>query len=202
MLERRIRGVPALWLVVGTIVVIVGLGVFALGGYIVYSSAVSTSAANVSAVEKALGAKITAQEQALLAKFNADNNALALRIDKQEREAAALRGDLIKANDQIAGLKIERTRLHTEVLLLKALGKVRQASIHLSDDSPGSAQRDLAVAIDVLDQAKTLVTEGKKVTVEEVRKGLAELRQSIEAKAYPIATLEILGDKLEDLIGK
>ena len=98
-------------------------------------------------------------------------------------------------------LETDRTRLQAQTMLGKASGKVVRAVIHLSADNPGLAKRDLATAIDALDQAQGLASDDKRHTIAEVRTSLAELRASIEAKAYPIATLEILGDKIDDLVG-
>ncbi len=201
MFEKKIAGVTVRWLVAGAIALLALLIITTLGGYIAYANAISASAANADVLRKELDPKIKAQE-ASLAQLRTQENASAEKQSQQEKTIIALRNDADKLTKQVAALETDRTRLQMQVLLLKASGKVMRAVVHLTDLSPGLAQRDLAAAIDALAQAQTLATDDKRNAIGELRASLAELRGSIEAKAYPISTLEILGDKIDDLIGQ
>ena len=171
MFEKKIVGVPMRWIVIGAVALLILLVVTAIGGYIAYANATSVGAANAGALRQELDAKIKAQEQSL-AQLRTQENASAEKLGQQERTIIALRNDASKLTEQVAALETDRTQLQAQALLAKASSKVVRAIMHLSADSPGLAKRDLATAIDALDQAETFATADKRNAIGEIRKSL------------------------------
>ena len=89
-----------------------------------------------------------------------------------------------------------------QVLLLKASAKALKARIHLAEEEAGLAERDLAECDAALEAAMALADEKAKIALQEIRTSIVELKDSVEAHTFPIATLEIVSDKIDALIGK
>ena len=191
MLNKKIFGVSILWLGIGSVVLVILILGGALGSYLAYSNAASIGLTKADAVEKSL-----------ISKINKVESALAVQIDHHQTDTAYLRSEVDDLNKTVVALENERKRLQMQVFMLKASARVARARVYLANETPGLAKRDLATAIEALEQAQTLAPSDQKLAIGEIGASLAELRQSIEAKAYPIATLEILIDKLDALIGK
>ena len=191
MQNKRILGMPFLWLGIGAAVVVTLILGNALGSYLAYTNAVSTSQARVEIFERSFETEIK--------KVKGD---LALQIDQHQTDTMHLRSRVDDLEKSIAVLEKERKQLQTQVHLLKASARVARASAYLANESPGLAKRDLATAIEALEQAQLLAPLDQELAIGELIVSLSELRKSIEVKAYPIATLEILTDKLDALIGK
>jgi chromosome segregation ATPase len=135
---------------------------------------------------------------------------------KAEMEKAGAEGDRLREDlredltEDIATtadrLKEEATYLATEaklqVLLLKASAKALRARIHLAEKEAGLAERDLAECDAILEAATALADEKTVVALQEIRTSIVELKDGIEAHTFPIATLEIVSDKIDALIGK
>lgn len=138
-----------------------------------------------------------------LDKARAEQGDMATLLGKQRDTDAAIQTEARKLGETVVGLTGARDRLQLEVLLLKASGRLLRSSLHLNSQNPGLAKRDLVMAMDALDAAKSLAAEEKlRAAIGEFYTTVAELRQSIDAQAYPITTLELLSDKVEELIGK
>ncbi|MBI5032132.1 MAG: hypothetical protein HZB51_16495 [Chloroflexi bacterium] len=191
MLDKRILGVPVLWFGIGSVVLVLLIMENVLGSYLAYSNAVSIGLARTEAIERSLGTKID--------KVEGD---LALQIDQHQTDTTHLQSKVDGLNKAVIALEKGRKRLQMQVFLLKASARVARASVYLANESPGLAKRDLATAIESLEQAQLLAPLDQELAIGEIITSLTELRQSIEVKAYPIATLEILIDKLDTLIGK
>ena len=148
----------------------------------------------------------TAIEQA-----DAEIDKLKAAIEKADAEGGLLRKDLredltedISANAE--RLREEATYVATnakfQVLLLKASAKALKARIHLAEEEAGLAERDLAECDAALEAAKSLADEKAEIALQEIRTSIVELKESIEAHTFPLATLEIVSDKIDALIGK
>jgi chromosome segregation ATPase len=126
------------------------------------------------------------------------------KIDTEgDRLRENLREDLtedISANAD--RLQEEITQARFQVLLLKASAKALKARIHLAEEEAGLAERDLAECDAVLEAAMALADEKTKIALQEIRTSIVELKDSVEAHTFPLATLEIVSDKIDALIGK
>ena len=142
---------------------------------------------------------------------DAEIDQLKANLKKAEAEADRLREDLredvtedISANAD--RLREEATQVATQaefqVLLLKASAKALKARIHLAEEEAGLAERDLAECDAVLEAAMALADEKTKSALQEIRTSIVELKDSVEARTFPLATLEIVSDKIDVLIGK
>ena len=143
----------------------------------------------------------------------ADGEIVELRAELKKAEAAGdqlredLREDLtedISANAD--RLQEETTQVATkaefQVLLLKASAKALKARIHLAEEAAGLAERDLAECDATLQAATALADEKARISLQEIRTSIIELKESVEAHTFPLATLEIVSDKIDALIGK
>ena len=146
-----------------------------------------------------------------LEKADAEIGKLQADLEKANAEGDRLREDLredltedISANAD--RLQEEATYFATEaefqVLLLKASAKALKARIHLAEKEAGLAERDLAECDAALEAAIALADEKAKTALQEIRMSIIELKDSVEAHTFPLATLEIVSDKIDALIGK
>lgn len=144
-------------------------------------------------------------------KANAEIDRLEAELGKAEAKADRLREDLreelaedISANaDQLQEeATYVATKAKLQVLLLKASAKTLKARIHLAEEEAGLAERDLAECDAVLGAAMALADEKTSSALQEIRKSIVELKDSVEAQTFPLATLEIVSDKIDALIGK
>lgn len=167
---------------------------------------VSAEAGRLSDEMEQAGAEIdklkTAIEQA-----DAEIDKLKAELEEADAEGERLREDLREdlAEDISANadrLQEETTKARFQVLLLKASAKAVKARIHLAEEEAGLAERDLAECDAALEAAIALADEKAKIALQEIRTSIVELKDSIEAHTFPLATLEIVSDKIDVLIGK
>ncbi len=142
-----------------------------------------------------------------IAQAGAEITELQAEIEKANTEEALLREDLREdltedISTNADRLQEETTQAKLQVLLLKASAKALKARIHLAEKEVGLAERDLAECDATLEAAIALVNEKDKIALQEIRTSITELKESIEARTFPIATLEIVSDKIDALIGK
>lgn len=140
-------------------------------------------------------------------KADAEIDKLKAEIEKAAAERDRLREDLtedISANadrlQEEAAYVAAQAKL--QVLLLKASAKALKARIHLAEKEAGLAERDLAECDAALEAAMALADEKAKIALQEIRTSIVELKDSVEAHTFPLATLEIVSDKIDALIGK
>jgi chromosome segregation ATPase len=141
----------------------------------------------------------------------AEIDKLKAEIEKAGTEGDRLREDLREdLTEDISAsadrLQEEATYVATEaklqVLLLKASAKALKARIHLAEKEAGLAERDLAECDAILEAAIALADEKAAIALQEIRTSIVELKDGIEAHTFPIATLEIVSDKIDALIGE
>ena len=140
-------------------------------------------------------------------KADAEIDTLKAEIDEAVAERDRLREDLtgdISANaDRLQEeAAYVATNAKFQVLLLKASAKALKARIHLAEEEAGLAERDLAECDAALEAAMALADEKAKIALQEIRTSIVELKESVEARTFPLATLEIVSDKIDALIGK
>jgi len=141
-----------------------------------------------------------------MTQMGAEIDELKAEIEKADAEGDRLREDLredltkdISANAD--RLQEETTKTEFQVLLLKASTKALKARIHLAEKEVGIAERDLAECDATLETAIALADEKTAITLQEIRTSIVELKDGVEARTFPIATLEIVSDKIDALIG-
>lgn len=142
-----------------------------------------------------------------IGKADAEIDTLKVEVDKAVAERDRLREDLtedISANadrlQEEAAYVAAKAEL--QVLLLKASAKALKARIHLAEEEAGLAERDLAECDAALEAAMALADAKAKIALQEIRTSIIELKDSVEAHTFPLATLEIVSDKIDALIGK
>ena len=132
-------------------------------------------------------------------------------LEKADAEGDLLREDLREALTEDISANADRlqeeatnvaTNARFQVLLLKASAKALKARIHLAEKEAGLAERDLAECDAALEAAMALADEKAKIALQETRTSIIELKESVEAHTFPLATLEIVSDKIDALIGK
>jgi len=136
---------------------------------------------------------------------------LKAELEKAATEGVLLREDLREDLTEDISANADRfqeevtyvaTNAKFQVLLLKASAKALKARIHLAEEEAGLAERDLAECDAALEAAKALADEKAEIALQEIRTSIVELKESIEAHTFPLATLEIVSDKIDALIGK
>ncbi len=156
------------------------------------------------------GAEIDKLEAAI-EQADAEIDKLKAAIEKADAEGDLLREDLredltedISANSDRLQEEVTNvaTKARFQVLLLKASAKALKARIHLAEEDAGLAERDLAECDATLEAAIALADEKAKTALQEIRTSIVELKDSVEAHTFPLATLEIVSDKIDALIGK
>ncbi|MFQ5812891.1 MAG: hypothetical protein ACE5I2_06860 [Anaerolineae bacterium] len=144
------------------------------------------------------------QADAEIDKFKAE-------LEKADAEGDRLREDLREDLTEDISANADRlqeeatyvaTKAKLQVLLLKASAKALKARIHLAEEEAGLAERDLAECDASLEAAMALADEKTKIALQEIRTSIVELKDSVEARTFPLATLEIVSDKIDALIGK
>lgn len=94
---------------------------------------------------------------------------------------------------------IARTRL--EVLLLRASRQALQARIHLAEKKPGLAKRDLRAVEALLNDAAQATDDAElQAALGNLRDSIRELREGIEAQTFPITTVEVLIEKIDEVL--
>jgi len=156
------------------------------------------------------GAEIDKLEAAI-EQADAEIDKLKAAIEKADAEGGLLREDLredLTENISASSDRLQEevtnvaTKARFQVLLLKASAKALKARIHLAEEEAGLAERDLAECDAALEAAMALADEKAKIALQEIRTSIVELKDSVEAHTFPIATLEIVSDKIDALIGK
>ncbi|HEV2125184.1 MAG TPA: hypothetical protein VGW38_20735 [Chloroflexota bacterium] len=132
---------------------------------------VTALAQQITQAEQTLGERITALEQAL--------QATGTQLDGLQ--------------DQIRGIQLE-------VSLAHAVASGSKARMHLSEQNSGLAEHDLTELEDDLDRAVMLAPNGLRPRLEEVRRGVRELKEGVEARTFPVAAVEMLTDRIRTLI--
>jgi chromosome segregation ATPase len=145
--------------------------------------------------------------EAQIEQVGAETDKLQTQIEKADAEGNLLREDLREdLTEDISAtadrLQEETTKSKFQVLLLKASAKALRARIHLAEKEVGLAERDLAECDAILEAAIALADEKAVIALQEIRTSIVELKDSVEARTFPIATLEIVSDKIDALIGK
>lgn len=195
--------------VVLLLIALVTVGLISSGGISANRASTERLAAELDSLNDEMGqAKVEVDKlEVEIDKADAEIDKLKAEIDKAVAERDRLREDLtedISAN--VDRLQEEVTNVATkaklQVLLLKASAKALKARIHLAEEEAGLAERDLAECDAALEAAKSLADEKAEIALQEIRTSIVELKESIEAHTFPLATLEIVSDKIDALIGK
>jgi len=156
------------------------------------------------------GAEIDKLEAAI-EKVDAEIVELKAELEKAGAEGDLLREGLREDLTEDISANVDRlqeeatdfaTKAEFQVLLLKASAKALKARIHLAEKEAGLAERDLAECDAALEAAIALADEKAKTALQEIRMSIIELKDSVEAHTFPLATLEIVSDKIDALIGK
>jgi septal ring factor EnvC (AmiA/AmiB activator) len=207
MSEKRVRRIPLVWLLIGAVLLLFLIGLVVEG---------VLSFRGISATRSSLGELGTKVEEVASQTERLETElekASAERAQLKEALEAEISGELEKLETKTSselgkleeGVAIQEERmagLQLQVLLLKASGKALKARIHLAEKEAGLAKRDLKECDSALEAAIAFADEETKTSLEELRASMTELTEGIEAETFPLATLEILIDRIEALIGQ
>jgi septal ring factor EnvC (AmiA/AmiB activator) len=206
MSEKKMGKIPLIWLLIGAVLFLFLIGLVVEG---------VLSFRGISATRASLGElgtkveEVAAQTERLeteLEKASAERAQLkevleaeiSGELEKLEAKTSSELGELEK---KVAIQEERVTGLQLQVLLLKASGKALKARIHLAEKEAGLAKRDLKECDSALEAAMASADEETKTSLKELRASMTELTEGIEAETFPLATLEILIDRIEALIG-
>jgi hypothetical protein len=122
----------------------------------------------------------------------------------KERESQAKKLEELASKLDEAAQRLERMErqlglARSQAALLQAAAKTTKARTHLAEQNVGLAERDLSEADAVLQRALALAPDALKPGIEEVRRGLDRLKQSGETRTFPVAAVEMLADRIDDL---
>ncbi len=100
-----------------------------------------------------------------------------------------------------SALESEIKRLRLEVLLMRALRQALEARIHLREKSTGLAKRDLRDVGKLLAQAASVAEdEQTREDIQRLQQSIREIRESLEREVFPVTTVELFMDRLDELI--
>jgi len=120
-------------------------------------------------------------------------------LSAQSRE---LRGEVQASLEQVSrevGAVAARMRL--EVLLLRASRQALQARIHLAEKKSGLAKRDLRAVEAALNEAVQATDDAElQAALGNLRDSIRELREGIEAETFPVTTVEVLIEKIDEAL--
>ncbi len=181
MLQKKVGKVPVVWLLTGAVLFLFLIGLVVEGA--VSFAGISTTRASVGE----FGTKV--EEMA------AEAEQVRTELERASTELGDLKGKIALQEERMAGFQLQ-------VLLLKASGKALKARIHLAEEEAGLAKRDLRECDVALEAAMAFADEETKASLKELRASITELREGIEAETFPLTTLEILIDRIDNLIGQ
>ena len=84
--------------------------------------------------------------------------------------------------------------------LLRASVRINRARLHLRERNSGLAVRELAEVDRSLNAAAELGSIGQQEQIIEIKTLLADLKNVVETGAFPIQTLEVIGDRIDAMI--
>jgi septal ring factor EnvC (AmiA/AmiB activator) len=207
MFEKKVGKVPIVWLVTGVILLLLLIGLVVEG--VVSSRRISATRASVGELETQVEELAVKMEQTEAELRQASNERTQLKgtleskiSDELEGLETEIAGELEDLEERLALQEETTAKFQLQVLLLKASGKALKARIHLAEEEAGLAKRDLRECDATLEAAIALADDDTATSLEELRASMVELREGIEAETFPLTTLEILIDKIEDLIGQ
>jgi predicted nucleic acid-binding Zn-ribbon protein len=196
MLQKRIALIPRSWLIGGGVLLLLVLAL--TGVSIVAFRSIAATRATVSRLEARLEAA-DAEAERLQAELKT------VSAGREQLEAllgARITTDVGRLQQEISRQNAQLDRLQLEILLLKASGKALKARIHLAERDPGLAKRDLRDCEVAIEAAMLLASDDTRTSLQEMKTGIVELRDSIEAQTFPLTTLEILIERINALIGR
>jgi chromosome segregation ATPase len=100
---------------------------------------------------------------------------------------------------RVEAAELQLRQLRTQAALAQAVSLAFKARTHLSEQSAGLAQHDLAALDTSLQRAAEAATNGLRPRIEEARRSLGDLKEGIEGKTFPVAAVELLADRIDDL---
>lgn len=197
-MEEKIKAAFPWFMAGAVLLLLIALVIVGLFSY----RGISTNRASTERLATELGSLNDEMRQA-----EAEIDRLKAEIEKVDAKGDRLREDLREAlTEDISAnadrLKEETTKARLQVLLLKASAKALKARIHLAEKEAGLAERDLAECDAALEAAIALADDKARIALQEIRTSITELKDSVEARTFPVATLEIVSDKIDALIGK
>jgi septal ring factor EnvC (AmiA/AmiB activator) len=207
MFEKKVGKIPIVWIVTGAILFLFLIGLVVEG--VVSSRGISATRASVGEVGTQVE-ELAAETEQLGAELEGASTeraqlkeALEAKIsDQLEDLETEISSDLKDLEEKLALQEEKTTGFQLQVLLLKASGKALKARIHLAEEEAGLAKRDLRECDATLEAAMAFADDETETSLKELRSSMVELREGIEAETFPLTTLEILIDKIEDLIGQ
>ncbi len=207
MFDKKVGKVPIVWLVTGVILILFLIGLVVEG--VVSSRGISAARASVGELGTQVE-EMAAEIERLEAELEgASTERAQIKKDLEAKISSELQeletemsGELKDLEEKLAVQEKRTDEFQLQVLLLKASAKALKARVHLAEKDTGLAKRDLRECDAVLQAAMAFADDETQTSLKELRASMVELREGIEAETFPLTTLEILIDKIEDLIGQ
>jgi hypothetical protein len=141
--------------------------------------------------------------QRLDERFGRQDQRLQEVIDALGRQLGQAEQGLQEVTARLQGLEhlkddLQLARLQTT--LTQAVATGFKARTHLNEQNSGLAEHDLTELDEDLQRALVLAPDGLKPRIEEVRRGVHELKESIEARTFPVAAVEMLTDRIRSIV--
>ena len=159
-------------------------------------------AANVE-LQRSLENRLDDELQALRQEFQRADQQLQDDVQRTlNAQGRELRNEVQTSLDEVSrDVSAIAVRTRLEVLLLRASRQALQARIHLAERKPGLAKRDLrAVEAALNEAAETIGDPELQAAVGSLRDSIRELREGIEAETFPVTTVEVLIEKIDEVL--
>lgn len=101
---------------------------------------------------------------------------------------------------RLSRLEKEIGQLHLQVALAHAVATGERARTHLKEQEAGLAEHDLTELEDNLERVRSLSPAHLRPNLDMVRRGVQELKGSVEARTFPVAAVELLTDRIRALL--
>ncbi|MDO8473474.1 MAG: hypothetical protein Q7T05_06615, partial [Dehalococcoidia bacterium] len=135
-----------------------------------------------------------------LQKYNQLEDRLETRFGSQIKEVGQAQLKLQEIEERSNRQQLEIRNLRMRAALQQAVSRGLKARIHLAEQSSGLAERDLTEAGSALQSAFGIAPKELKPRIEETIRSLNELKQSVEARTFPVASVEMMTDRIDALI--
>jgi chromosome segregation ATPase len=127
---------------------------------------------------------------------------LVTELSSQGERIADLNADLAEIEAEVARPEEEIARLKLQALLLKASQEAIKAHIHLIENNAGTAQEELGLVKDSLEDSFALGDEEAQAAISELQDRLADVMRDIKESPFTATgELEILWRGIDALIG-
>lgn len=122
-------------------------------------------------------------------------------LDALGAQVAQTQQALRETGARVDTLERDLRLTRTEAALAQAVILGWKARTHLSEQDTGLAQHALTELDAELQRALEFTPESLRPRIDEARRSVGELKEGVDARTFPVAAVEMLTDRIHDLIG-